>query len=282
MGSNQNADHPGDDERELTEQAIRHLSSFSASNFADSNIEPTTLALLAEHRHDLWPSILRHPQCYPELAHWINQKSAEARSSSDNRAHYEQWLSHFQIQNGRNPTEREYKHAVASGLILDDCRDPNASAPQTPAGDNHLATGTKQFFNPRVTPSTPPTVASADQETASGSGMRRKQARFFDALVDASFNTYISVHWASILYRISIVVAGITGLVAILIGLEVSQNQDEIGYFFLGLVGGICVPLIWLILVRLILEFSVATIQTAKQSKRSNELLEDLTELLRK
>jgi hypothetical protein len=116
MDSNQPANPHGNDEQAPADPAIRYLSSFSASNLADPNIEPTTLALLAEHRHDLWPSILRHPRCYPGLAQWINQKTAEARSSNDSKTPYEQWLSHFQIQNNRNPTNGEYRLIVIESV----------------------------------------------------------------------------------------------------------------------------------------------------------------------
>jgi len=46
------------------------------SDLANPNIDQTTLAQLAQFRPDLWSGVLNHPNCYPDLATWIRQRSA--------------------------------------------------------------------------------------------------------------------------------------------------------------------------------------------------------------
>lgn len=54
----------------------RDPASYTAADLADPTIAPATLGQIASVRPDLWPAILAHPNCYPELAAFIQQHSA--------------------------------------------------------------------------------------------------------------------------------------------------------------------------------------------------------------
>lgn len=111
------------------------LNRFTAADLADPGLEPSVLAQLAQHRPDLWPSIRRHPQCYRELAGWIDQQLSTWPSPASAQAtpHLttEEWAAAFQRDHGREPTLSEYRAMLASGAIR---RLPEESAPQVSAG----------------------------------------------------------------------------------------------------------------------------------------------------
>ena len=58
----------------------RDPASYTAADLADPSIEPATLGNIAAVRQDLWPAILAHPNCYPELAAYIRQYSAQPQA----------------------------------------------------------------------------------------------------------------------------------------------------------------------------------------------------------
>ena len=57
-------------------------SSLTYEQLADPNIDQTTLAQLAAARPDLWPAIMAHPNCYPELTAWIWQQTPVSTPSN--------------------------------------------------------------------------------------------------------------------------------------------------------------------------------------------------------
>lgn len=54
----------------------RPLSSFTAAELSDPTIAAATLGQLSGERPDLWPAILAHPNCYPQLTQYIHQRMA--------------------------------------------------------------------------------------------------------------------------------------------------------------------------------------------------------------
>lgn len=57
---------------------IRDPSRATAADLADPGIEPAMLAILAQARPDLWPHIIAHPRCYPDLRVWIIRYGEQA------------------------------------------------------------------------------------------------------------------------------------------------------------------------------------------------------------
>lgn len=52
----------------------RDPSTYTAGEIAHPSVDAATLAQVASLRPDLWASILANPNCYPELAQWIQQQ----------------------------------------------------------------------------------------------------------------------------------------------------------------------------------------------------------------
>lgn len=56
----------------------RDPASYTAQDLANPEIDPATLGQIAGVRQDLWPAILAHPNCYPELARFIQDNTPSA------------------------------------------------------------------------------------------------------------------------------------------------------------------------------------------------------------
>ncbi|MDN6747834.1 MAG: hypothetical protein L0L93_12695 [Brevibacterium sp.] len=138
-------------------------SSFGPDNLSDPRIDPHTLARLAETRSDLWLQIQQHPNCYPELQHWIDQNlgrhypskvaSDQQHESTPSRPTPEHWAREFQRSTGREPTMSEFRDAQTRGEIAQERKAVDPSMQQMSQGARQLAGGAKDFLSQRVAPS---------------------------------------------------------------------------------------------------------------------------------
>lgn len=149
----------------------KDLSAFTAADLNDATIDPAVLASLTQARPDLWPAILAHPNCYPELGAWIRKHTAPMPQEPQAPAPVTaaQWSATFQQANGREPSMSEYQAAVNAGLIAQERGPRDPSAEQMAAGAKQFATGAKEFFNNRVAP------AAADATRAVHSAVQEQQ-----------------------------------------------------------------------------------------------------------
>ncbi|MGN2367050.1 hypothetical protein ACTFPK_01755 [Actinotignum sp. UMB0459] len=149
-------------------------------NLADPQITARDLADIAAQRPDLWEAIAVHPQCYPALVSWIRERQAEASGQqvpqcaqaqqpaaqpeeqsapqfqqpathASQPLTTEQWQARFQLDNGREPTLREYQEAVAQGTVAGPGV-PDNSVGDMKEGLKQFATGAKEFVSNRVAP----------------------------------------------------------------------------------------------------------------------------------
>lgn len=95
---------------------------------------------------------------------------------------------------------------------------------------------------------------------------------FFGALFDLSFRSFVTIKFASFIYVLLMVVIGLAWLVLTIAGF-VSENALA-GVLMLVL-GGI-VALVYLILVRIVLEFQIAMIRTAQNTAATRQEVEAL------
>lgn len=116
----------------------------------NDDLQPEALAKLAPDRPDLWPQIRRHPNCYPELARWIDMHAAQT-APVPQKPTADDWAALFGQANGREPTMSEYQAALASGEIAGESK-RDQSLQQMSAGARQLATGAKDFYTARVAP----------------------------------------------------------------------------------------------------------------------------------
>ncbi|WP_454778048.1 DUF4282 domain-containing protein [Georgenia muralis] len=84
---------------------------------------------------------------------------------------------------------------------------------------------------------------------------------FFKALFDLSFNNFVTLSFAKLIYVIALVLIGIIWLVTVLLGFN-----EGVGQGFLALIAGSIVGLFYVVLVRVGLEFSVAMVRTAQNT----------------
>lgn len=99
-------------------------------------------------------------------------------------------------------------------------------------------------------------------------------------MFDFSFRSFITLSFAKVIFVIAIVLAGLWWLFAIISGFGMGGIQEALSPFGSGRGGGTVIfgvmallfgwipPAIFLILVRLGLEFSVATIRTAQNTSQ--------------
>ncbi|MDE1655473.1 hypothetical protein [Actinotignum sanguinis] len=176
-------------------------------NLGDPQITARDLADIAAQRPDLWDAIAVHPQCYPALVSWIRERQAEAQGQpapqapqtqqspqpaaqpeerlaeqpapqfSQPAAHApqpltaEQWQARFQLDNGREPTLREYQEAVAQGAVAGPGV-PDNSVGDMKEGLKQFATGAKDFVNNRVAPAVAQQAGAMRQGFAAASAGR--------------------------------------------------------------------------------------------------------------
>lgn len=144
--------------------SMENLSNIGPDNLSDPNLDPWTLARLAETRSDLWPAIQQHPNCYPELQHWISQQlghqhqhqsatSGQKHRQTPSRPAPDQWALGFKQKNGREPTMSEFRDAQMRGEIAPERKATDPSMQQMSQGARQLAGGAKDFFSQRVAPS---------------------------------------------------------------------------------------------------------------------------------
>lgn len=112
--------------------------------------------------------------------------------------------------------------------------------------------------------------------------------RFFKALFDLKFETFVTINFASVLYTLSIITAVGTWLLWIVITALASAAASGLSYAFSGSGGGLLsmmfLPTIFLgwipalaqiILSRIALEFMVANIRTAQNTTEMRRALTD-------
>ncbi|MDY5128135.1 hypothetical protein ACRQF6_00910 [Actinotignum sp. GS-2025f] len=142
-------------------------------NLGDPQITARDLADVAAQRPDLWDAIAVHPQCYPALVSWIRERQAEAQGQQA-PAHAaqpltaEQWQARFQLDNGREPTLREYQEAVAQGAVAGPGV-PDNSVGDMKEGLKQFATGAKEFVSNRVAPAVAQQAGAVRQSFATAS-----------------------------------------------------------------------------------------------------------------
>lgn len=132
----------------------------------DPRTDATALAAIAQSRPDLWPAVRQHPNCYPELAGWIDRQSAAARPPAPPKLTADQWSAQFQQVNHREPTLGEYQAAVRDGHVAAEPRQRDASAQQMADGARQVASGAKEFFNTRAAPAAQNAVRSIRQSAS--------------------------------------------------------------------------------------------------------------------
>ena len=145
---------------------------------------------------------------------------------------------------------------------------------QSPAPIPHSPTSAYGSPSPYTSPSAPSTAGTSS----------RGEAGFFRAMFDFSFQHFITVKFSSFIYVLAFVVAavywGLQVLVAILMGLALASDPwtGEQGFnvfpLVLAILFGWIPSVILLIAMRLGLEFAVATIRTAQNTKRLVEVAE--------
>jgi hypothetical protein len=90
----------------------------------------------------------------------------------------------------------------------------------------------------------------------------RSQAKgFFNALFDLSFNNFVTLAFAKLIYVIALIIIAIIWLVAV-----IAAFSEGIGQGLLAVVLGSIVALFYVVLVRVGLEFSVAMVRTAQNT----------------
>ncbi|MGO1177669.1 MAG: hypothetical protein ACTMKZ_15975 [Brevibacterium aurantiacum] len=145
------------------DMSMENLSNIGPDNLSDPNLDPWTLARLAETRSDLWPAIQQHPNCYPELQHWISQQlgqqhyqppapSGQQQPQAPPRLTPDQWAAEFQQNSGREPTMSEFRDAQMRGEVGRERTAVDPSMQQMTQGAKQLAGGAKDFFTNRVAP----------------------------------------------------------------------------------------------------------------------------------
>lgn len=71
---------------ESSDMTAQNYSSLTTIDLQNPGIDASTLCGIAAVRPDLWESILRHSNCYPALAEWIQERSANAETSGSRHA----------------------------------------------------------------------------------------------------------------------------------------------------------------------------------------------------
>lgn len=112
----------------------------------------------------------------------------------------------------------------------------------------------------------------------------RREAGFFRAMFDFSFDHFITVRFSSFIYALAFIVAGLYWLLQIISGivlgmaLGVDMMTGEQGFnpvpVIIALLLGWIPSVILLIAMRLGLEFAVATVRTAQNTRRIAEAAE--------
>ena len=145
----------------------------TAENMQDPQITAQELADIAAKRPDLWGEVERHPNCYPALQAWIEDRRKDSAPAPEPLSQAA-WQEKFQQDNGREPTLREYQEAVLSGLVKEE-RVADDSVGDMQEGLKQFAAGAKTFVNNRVTPNVVEQAA-----TLKGDIPRTKNAKGID------------------------------------------------------------------------------------------------------
>ncbi|HLS75074.1 MAG TPA: DUF4282 domain-containing protein [Actinomycetaceae bacterium] len=131
-----------------------------------------------------------------------------------------------------------------------------------------------------------PQASPAPQGGGSGAGAQKSgEANFFKAMVDFKFDHFITVKFSTFLYILAFVVAVLLWLGQILLGILFGVAIGAADSFYgepsfnpvlliLAILFGWIPSVIALVAMRLGLEFSVATVRTAQNTKRIAEVAE--------
>lgn len=116
-------------------------------------------------------------------------------------------------------------------------------------------------------------------------GEQPRSAGFFKALFDIRFDNFIAIRWAGFIYVIAIIVAVLSWLGAIVGGIATGVAAGSAASFYgddpsfnplpllLAIIFGWIIPALWVIFVRLGLEFIVSTVKTAQNTKAISDSL---------
>lgn len=99
-------------------------------------------------------------------------------------------------------------------------------------------------------------------------------AGFFRALFDFSFKSFVTIKFAAVIYGIAMVLIGIFTLIGIIVAF-ITMTEDGLAGFLALLLVIILAP-VYLVLVRLGLEFYVAMVRTAQNTSAINSEIESL------
>lgn len=234
------------------------------SDLTDPNIDPQTLAQIAETSSDLWPAIQSHPNCYPELHRWIaanlGQQQEQPYAPTAQQGSWpaplptpEQWAAEFQQQNGREPTMSEFRHAQAQGAVAPERKATDPSMQQMSQGAKQLAEGAKGFFTERVAP----TAVGSARTLQNSIGGQVQQAR-----KDSNWQSWIPIALPAFAL-ISIIALMLPAMTASAsgFGFSVSDSQS----FFGEDMGGMG----WWLLIFLLAVLISALVAIAKTTKRA-------------
>lgn len=105
-----------------------------------------------------------------------------------------------------------------------------------------------------------------------------RESGFFHALFDFSFRRYITISFAKVLFVIAIVLACLWYLFALIgafsgamVASAFNASSGSLGLGIVTLLFGWIPPFLWLLLVRVALEFVVATIRNSQNTSRMVE-----------
>ncbi|GAA0035716.1 MULTISPECIES: DUF4282 domain-containing protein [Brevibacterium] len=119
----------------------------------------------------------------------------------------------------------------------------------------------------------------ADYGAQPGGYGQSSEPGFFKSLFDFRFERFVAVRWAGIIYLISVIVAALWWLGAVVTAIGIGAAASRATYWnpepefnawplIIAILFGWIVPALWVIFVRLVLELIVSSVRTAEHTKR--------------
>lgn len=119
----------------------------------------------------------------------------------------------------------------------------------------------------------------ADYGAPPGGYGQSSEPGFFKSLFDFRFERFVAVRWAGIIYLISVIVAALWWLGAVVTAIGIGAAASRATYWnpepefnawplIIAILFGWIVPALWVIFVRLVLELIVSSVRTAEHTKR--------------
>lgn len=119
----------------------------------------------------------------------------------------------------------------------------------------------------------------ADYGAQPGGYGQSSEPGFFKSLFDFRFERFVAVRWAGIIYLISVIVAALWWLGAVVTAIGIGAAASRATYWnpepefnawplIIAILFGWIAPALWVIFVRLVLELIVSSVRTAEHTKR--------------